>query len=175
MIASEAIQLESGRRKGRKNDCARVFDVFPLFSPLYYYLRATLRFFLSFRGLVSILIFLFFSSIFCLFVFRFFIFNASDDEKKSAYQHAYTITATSRQNTRPKTKYDADGYYRVHECIVVYYIPAYLPFFLPLFIPFFSIPTRKVAIAVFSTYLRHMTRGILEICVLYWQWGRRGM
>lgn len=135
MIASEAIQLESGRRKGRKNDCARVFDVFPLFSPLYYYLRATLRFFLSFRGLVSILIFLFFSSIFCLFVFRFFIFNASDDEKKSAYQHAYTITATSRQNTRPKTKYDADGYYRVHECIVVYYIPAYLPFFFTSFHP----------------------------------------
>lgn len=133
MIASEAIQLESGRRKGRKNDCARVFDVFPLFSPLYYYLRATLRFFLSFRGLVSILIliFLFFASIF---VFSCFVSLFS--MPATTRRKAHTSMHIRSQQRQDKTQDPRQNTMRtvITECtnasLYTIYLPTYLFFYL---------------------------------------------
>jgi hypothetical protein len=175
MIASEAIQLGSGRRSGGKT-IVRDFLLFFLLSLLCIITYALRYDFFSFRGLVSILIFLFFLQFLSFRVlFLYFQCQRRREEKR--------IPACIHDHNHVKTKHKTQDKIRcgrllqsarMHRCILYTYVG--LPtFFLPLFIPFFSIPTRKVAIAVFSTYLRHTTRGILEICVLYWQWGRRGM
>ena len=165
MIASEAIQLGSGRSR-RGITIVRGFSSVFLFFAFVLYLTYPVRYdFSPFSWSGVDFLFFSFSLIFFFSCFvSLFSMPATTTRREAQYQHAYTTTTTSRQNIRPKTKYDADVYYRVHECIVVYYIPTYL--FLPLSIPFFDSDEKSSYSCILYLPTSYDARNPGDLCTL---------